>query len=793
MALADDKALVDLEWPELLEVIASHAVSSLARERVRALGPLETRDEAEVRLAILREVLALHASGAALPRRDVLAVEEAAERARRHGVLGTEDFLALLVTLSAAHDLHRFALSHAESAPLLARALEVDESVFATLRELSRTLDETGDVRDSASPSLLEARRELKKARGRLAARLAELRVRYRDVLQDDFVVEREGRSVLPVRSDAPYRVDGTVFGSSASGATLYLEPEELAPLSNQVRIAESNVLREEAKVRAELSRLVGANADEVLRAEDVAIRGDLLGTIAGYATSTKSIVLSFGEPGELALEEARHPLLVHRGVDVVPCSLRLAGGTGLVISGPNAGGKTVALKTLGLSALLMSAGLPVPVGEASRIGFFDQLFADIGDDQSLSQSLSTFSGHVERVALMLRESGPGTLVLVDELMSGTDPNEGAVLAVSVLEAFVARGATAVLTTHYEALKHHAESHPLLENAAAGFDFRTMQPTFVIDQGRPGASSALAVAERFGLPKRVTERALALLPEEEVRRRTTLLRVEQLEADLLHKTRELSASIEEQRVTERALTLEIEKTREARRSELSKEADEIRRELMLARSELKLRRKELKERDGEEVLRSTDKALDSVAAKVAFGSEVDRATRKPLPAPAARSYKINERVRVSGLSTPATVVEILPKGQLRVMAGVMKLVVSADEVAPLSGKAPPVPASPQRSPALAPTLGVPLKIQETTLDLRGVRVEEGLLRVDTFLDELLRRQESGGYVLHGHGTGAMKDAVRQHLRGHAVIVESRACERDEGGDAWTVFWLRGMN
>lgn len=806
----DTEALIqcsreDLEWPELLERIAAHAVSELGRRRVLQLTPVSEQEQAELRLAVLGEALRLHQAGFALPCGVVVDLTEALERVRRQGVFSSEELGALLQLFGVTQALVRYGASHRESAPLLARMLQAEDELWPLQHRLSSCVDATGHILDEASPALRDARRDVVVLRRQVQTRIGELISRYREALQDGYFAEREGRYVLPVRADAPYRVDGMVLGTSGSGSTLYIEPQELGALGQKLRLAEAQVEREEARILVEWSETLAPWVDELLWALDLCVRADLLSACVRFAVQTGGRVVPFDEPGCLTVVEGRHPLLACGGEEVIPQNLCVRSGQALILSGPNAGGKTVALKTLGLFALLQATGLPIPAEEGTKIGFFQQIFSDVGDDQSLAQSLSTFSGHVERMRDFLHLAHEQTLVLVDEVMSGTDPNEGAVLAIAFLEALVRRGALAVATTHYEALKLYAASHESFENAAVGFDFELMQPTFLVEQGRPGASSALVVAARHGLPPALIERAEALLPEVDAERRREQIHLEAIRAQMEREKRELQTELERQRLVRHKLELEAEKLREARRSELAKESDELRRAVKQARAELKQMRQRLQQEERERAekkdaelssasLRDWERKLDQASSLVAFGSEVEKSTRKsPGPTGKPPKFSIGQKVRVAGLNVPAEVLQILEKGQVRVVAGVMKLTVAAQELQPWKGSAPSIPAGIKASALKRPpAVEAPpqlFKSRDVSLDLRGQRVEEALSEVDSFLDELLRRQERGGFILHGHGTGVLKEVVRQHLQGHPCVKESRPAERDEGGDAWTVVWL----
>jgi len=802
-----ERSLADLEWPEVCQGIARYTLSDLGRARALDLGPTEDQEQAELRLSVLAEAMKLQKEGTPIPVGFVVDVFPTVESLRRSGVGSAEELAAIAQLLRVAGALDRYGENHDESCPLLGRVLAVSSELGPLTRQLDEAIDEGGVVRDEASPGLKEARRELRSLRAQVQKRVEELIGRYREALQDGYYAEREGRYVLPVRADAPFRVEGIVLGTSSSGSTLYVEPKELGQLGNKLRLAEVQVEREIALVLARLSEALGPHADEINWAQDVCVRADLLGACVQFSAQVKANVVPFGDPGSLCLKEARHPLLCLSGIEVVANDLRVTPDHGLVLSGPNAGGKTVALKTLGLLALMQATGLPVPAHPESRIGFFGEVLSDIGDDQSLSMSLSSFSGHVKRVRQILDDAGHGTLVLFDELMGGTDPDEGAVLAISMVDELVHAGAAVCVTTHYEPLKRHAGQVAHLENAAVGFDFEKMDPTFLVEMGRPGASSAIIVAERHGLPSSVTERALALLPDVIAQKREESLKLEEQAVTIQRERDELREARLEQDTLNRRLQAEIERTKEARRREITREGDALRAEIGDARALVRKLRGQLKTAEPNR-LRELSSDLDKASKVVALGGPVERTLRagrqdegKSL-SPA--NIHLGQKVRIKGFSSPGVVVELPRKGQIRVLIGVMKMSVSVNDLQVAGagekpGSLPGKSAKLSRKTHSIRRQGVleegslsrtpPVRSDDVVLDLRGKRVEDSLLNLDQFIDELLRRQEIGGFVLHGHGTGAMKEAVRQHLRGHACVAESRPAERDEGGDAFTLFWV----
>ncbi len=799
MTGSDIRSAQDLQWPELCSAISAYAVSEQGRLCALELKPAEDAETAQTRQAVMAEVMLLAESGFLLPAGEFKSVTESLLRVERGGLISGSEFAEVRRCLRVAQELDRFGGEHQEQAPLLGRMFVVDPDLVALRRELDLTLDDQGDVLDEASVELAQARREVRKVRDEIKSKMTELITRYREALQDGYFAERDGRYVLPVRTDAPYRVDGVVLGTSGSGSTLYVEPQELGRLGNRLRLAEGEVERIVAIILGRLCESLLPMCSEVRWAEEICTRADLLHACAAFSQRIGARVVAFDEPGKLSALAARHPLLCLQLETVVPSDLAIGPEQALVLSGPNAGGKTVALKTLGLLALMQSTGLPVPAAVESKIGYFDEVLCDIGDDQSLSMSLSTFSGHVQRVVGIIEDAGHGSLVLFDELMGGTDPDEGAVLAIATIEALVKVGASVCVTTHYEALKEQAAESSLMENGAVGFDFDRMEPTYVVTMGRPGASSALIVAGKYGLPSRIVERAEGLLPETVARERETRLAVEQFAVKIQNERNELARLQREHDELVRRLDAQLEREKKKQQQELTREGDALRTELKAARAEVRRIQASLKSA-GKGELNRLQSDLDRAARVDAVGGELHRKVRAPKPSAAsvdASRISVGAQVTVAGFSIQGEVLELPKKGMVRVMLGVMRMNVALADI--VAVKASSVQASIQnagpkkrKSNKLTLDAETPeslVKSAEITLDLRGQRVEDGLLAVDRFVDELIQHHELGGFVLHGHGTGAMKEAVRQHLRGHHLVSRSRPCDRDEGGDAHTIFWL----
>ncbi len=817
-----EKAARDLEWGELCEALARRAAGPCAASRLLTLAPASTRDEANGRATLAREALLALREGEPIPCGAVLDVAPMIERARVSGTLGGVELFAVGKALTQAREVRSFVRARGGRYPALLRELDSDEGLTSLERSILDAIEPGGRISDDASSALRGARHAVIAARRHLTEKLRHAMAAHADVLRESGPVERDGRYGLPVRADAHREVPGIVLGASATSATIYVEPPELSLVTNRVRLAEATVAREEERVLAELSHALAARAAAVQGAFEAAVRADMLASIARFGRDTGGVVLPLDEAPGLELYAMRHPLLCEQQAalpepargEVVPNDLYARPFEALVISGPNAGGKTVALKCLGLAALMGKCGLPLPVDGRSRLGFSELVLTDVGDRQSLERSLSTFSAHVASYASILAAAREGALVLLDEVAGSTDPEEGAALAVALLEALVARGASVAVTTHYERLKHLAAEDPRFSNAAVGFDFARMMPTFALRHGVAGGSAALAAALRYGLPATVVARAEELVPEESLRREVLLAELE-TEAALMR-----AARAEADRDLARAASLrdEAERERSAVRAKERKKLDDEAAELRYA---IKGARQKLRDLDG--TLREGPRAIgakdatrivDEAAKVVSLGGPVVKAARAldENSAGAASldpaALRVGMRVSVARLGQVATLVELADRGFARVQAGAFSVRVPVSELSPAprdepKGKgsrgnpereksllAPREAASPFDGGALAPTPSAALRTSDNTCDLRGLRVDEALERLDRFIDGALRAGDRVAFVLHGHGTGALRQAVREHLALSEHVGERRPANLDEGGDAFTVFWLR---
>ncbi|MBX7194394.1 MAG: endonuclease MutS2, partial [Sandaracinaceae bacterium] len=538
-AAAVDKTLRDLEWERLVRAVASRCRGPLStRLGVEEALPLAASvDEARAWMSETEEALRARRDGEPLPLDGIRDVRGALARVVLLGVLDGPELAHVRSTLGSARVLRRHLAARKQRFPRLFARCALDPSLDALEQEIAACIEPGGTIADHASPELRRLRTEVANLRARIVARLEQMLLEHEAVVSDRFLTQREGRYVIPVRTDAHDKIPGIVHGTSSSGATAFVEPRAIVEQQNRLTLAIAEMEREEQRILAQLSELVRERAPELSAALDALDLADLRDASAKLADDLRAWPPEIVEEPRIALCDGRHPLLLLDGVAVVANDVAIEGGRALVLSGPNAGGKTVALKLLGMVALMARAGLPTPAQEGAKVGFFETVLSDVGDEQSMQKNLSTFSAHVRSMARTLDLAGPHSLVLLDEVATGTDPGEGAALACAIVDSLCRRGAAVGVTTHYEPLKAMALSDARFRNASVGFDVATMSPTFHVRMDVPGASSALAVAARFGLDPLVIERARELLPEQ-ARTFDALVRKLEGEHDAVRHTRE---------------------------------------------------------------------------------------------------------------------------------------------------------------------------------------------------------------------------------------------------------------
>jgi DNA mismatch repair protein MutS2 len=706
-------------------------------------------------------------------------------RAARGGRLEPVQLVDIATTLEAAS---RLATALADDRRPLLRGLARDIVALPHVRStIERSIDPSGEILDTASPELGGLRAAVRVAYDRLRRRLDGLvGGELAGALQEPIVTLRNGRYVVPIKAEARGRVKGVVHDASSSGQTLFVEPLVIVELGNAWREAQAAVEEEEERILDALSLLVGSNAEQLRGTLNALARFDLWTAKALLAAELDGVRPTRTE-GIVELLDARHPGLTGR---VVPIDVRLGDGyAALVITGPNTGGKTVALRTTGLLALMHQAGLHVPAAPGSRLPVFGDVLADIGDEQSIAQSLSTFSSHMRAIVRMVGPAGPGTLVLLDELGAGTDPTEGSALAQAILDHLIRAGALVVATTHYAELKAYAHTTDAARNASVEFDLETLSPTYRLTIGLPGRSQAFAIAERLGMPTEIVADARSRLSESQRTFEATLARIVESES-------ESSAALERAAVAERravdALRAAQEERSRARREraaierEARLEADRLLDEL---RTDVESARR-LIER-GTVTSQNLDASLTAAETRrAAFG-----ATEVVIPSePAAtrRTWRVGDRARSRSGGWEGRVAAIDRDGRRATLeSGAMRIAVDVVELEPVaSSPGSTTGVAGAASVAGSTRLGLErARAISDSLDIRGARVDEALETLDRYLDDATLAGLSTVTIVHGVGTGALRDAVRRYAASHPSVRAARPAQPGEGGDGATIISL----
>ncbi len=797
-----------LEFDAVLEQIAGYTQSPLGGDATRALKP-DPAGAAD-RLAEVAEMRELCTTRGYLPCGRAEAIGDVTERAAVEGVvLDGIELARIRRTAGVIEAMRRHLVADRERWPRLVELVAPVPSLQSLIEQLDTLIDDDGELRDDASPELQRIRRAFQSARRSARDRLERMtrEPRIAEALQEPIVTERGGRLVLPVRAGQRDRVRGVVHDTSSSGQTLFIEP--LAAVEEQNRLAELK-----GQERDEIRRLLAEATAHVrvassgLAAGCIALaRADSLQGISRWAQDNDAVAPRHCDNG-LRLRGARHPLL--EAEIAVPLDLELdAGARALVITGPNTGGKTVTLKTVGLAVLLAQSGVPVVAADA-MLPAFSRVHADIGDEQSLAASLSTFSGHLQNISAFLADCPPGALVLMDELGTGTDPAEGAALGIALVEAFVAAGALVIASTHHDALKVFAQRTDGIVNAAMEFDAETLAPTYRLKVGRPGRSNALDIATRLGLQAEIVDRARALLADDAVELDSVLRELETQEREL-----ERAHGVLQTRRGEIEVEVTAAKEEAAARAEAYRDAQRAAREAveeavrdLRSRGEDRLRKLDERQPAASERMRADRKAafaattgelrreaLDKLAKARRSKPAPTEATERPPrpdasaeapPAPAQPTLPLRRgvTVRVEPFGTIGKVLQDWePGGNKKVEVDVAgkRLVVARPNVVPEA----PDTAHPR------PTRHVHRRRKEISadLDLHGMRVDEALAVVDRHIDDAILAELFVVRFIHGVGTFRLRDAIREHLRDRPEVASLASADPFSGGEGVTVVTL----
>ncbi len=792
----DEHALRTLEFDKILARLARKTSFSAGRELALALRPSAERTGALHRQRLTAEARRLRELKPRTGLDGARDVRELAGKAALGGVLEPAELLDVASLLTAAREAHQTISRLAGPLPLLAEIAGRILPQQRILDEIERSVNARAEVTDAASPMLGVLRRDIRTAHDRLYSRLQEILSGgvAKGWVQEPIVTLRDGRYVIPVKADFRGQLKGVVHDVSSSGATVFVEPLAVVELGNQWRELQLEEQREVERVLRRLSAEVGAAVEAIVASVEALAEIDLALACARLGDEIGAPELPRGDgeeawlteaPGELHLLNARHPLL---SGNVVPVTITVGGGYRvLLITGPNTGGKTVALKTAGLLSLMAAAGLPVPADRESRVPVFASVYADIGDEQSIEQSLSTFSSHMTHIIRILREAAPESLVLLDELAAGTDPTEGAALARAVLEELLRIGCATAATTHHGELKAFAHTTDGIVNGSVEFDPATLAPTYRLTIGLPGRSNALAIAERLGLPKDIIASAREALGEEHVRVETLLTDIERerREAEAARRS-EVLARKEAEDIRAR-LEQKLETIEEERARVISRAVEEVERELSETRKALEETKREVERQRVEAAARKLEQARTRAEeAKTGIQKRAPRPRRKkaatPLGPPPSE-IRPGDLVWIAGMERFGEALSMPSEGEVEIRLGPLHSRIRLEQVERVQR---PHSRGASRSEVVAPE---PPPQVAAEIEVRGQTVDEALPVIEQYLDDAFRAGISTARVVHGKGTGILRSEIRKLLAKHPLVREFESAPQHEGGDGVTVVRL----
>lgn len=782
-----DKNYRALELDKILEMVANETTGEDAAEQARKIKPVFTAAEARYLLEETDAAFVLMAKFGAPSFYGLKNVTNALRRAQAGGGLGFRELLDIAGTLRAIRSLSQWhgkseGMQNALSGrfTILAPNKYLEEKIFTCI------LNEE-EMADGASPALASIRRKIRNASARARDQLDKLihSQSHQKHLQESIVTQRGGRYVVPVKAEFRSEIPGLVHDTSGSGATVFIEPMSVVEANNEIRVLQADEQDEIHRILLELSGEAGEFADSAIESYEYAVQLNVIFAKAQVAYRMKAVVPEIDERGRTVLQQARHPLIDKEKVVPTDISLGESFDT-LIITGPNTGGKTVALKTLGLLTLMAMCGLMIPAGDHSRVAVYRHILADIGDEQSIEQSLSTFSAHMTNIIHILELAGEHSLVLLDELGAGTDPVEGAALAAAIIEELRLKGAKLACTTHYAELKAYALQTEGVENGCCEFDVATLRPTYRLLIGIPGKSNAFAISSRLGMEERIVDRARALVSQESRAFEQVVGRLEESRRKMENEMESIRASsLQAQKSAQQAETAKAQAEEQAK-----KEIDRARQEAALIVQKTRQQADALLN-ELDELRRRKNKALSAEEkARLRSGMNSLETLSDPVRKRSNEGYTLprdlvpGDNVLIFDLDKNATVLEAPKDGTVLVQAGIIKTRVELGNLRLLGEK------QKQKQKGRTVTRSISSAETSSSLDLRGMNTEEALLEVDSFLDRVSRMNLSQATIIHGKGTGVLRTAVQQHLRKCPQVKSFRLGVYGEGESGVTIVELK---
>ncbi len=780
-----ETSLKVLEYNKIIKLLTAKAGSSLGKEKIINLLPSSNYKIIEESLNETAEALLITTVSDNIPLGGIRDLKIILKKANIGAMLEANEFLNIAGTLSAAKKIKKFFKELDLEATLLKTWAAKIEVLTQLEQQIENSIDEHGNLLDSASVELGKLRREIRTSQLKIKEKLdAILRSsEYQKYFQDSLVTLRGDRYVIPIKQEYRQFFPGIVHDQSSSGATLFIEPMSIIDLNNTVKELMANE-------KHEIERILKALAVQVLKYEqqirlDMEILGhfDFVFAKAKFALEFQASRPEINNAGLVELKQARHPLIPPE--KVVPIDILLGKDFSiLLITGPNTGGKTVTLKTLGLFVLMAQAGLFIPAQAGSKLPVYNNVFADIGDEQSIEQSLSTFSSHMTKLIRILDVIKTGDLFLVDEIGSGTDPQEGAALAMAILDVVQEAGIATVATTHYSELKSYAYNRCGVENASVEFDINSLRPTYKLLIGIPGSSNAFSISTKLGLSTKIIDKANEFLSKEHLQFEYVLAEMEKQKLMYAELNEDLAKREAEIVVLEQRLKNEKENINDRKNRIITKAEEEKANIIRKTKREVEQIISELKEQFDDHGMKERQRAIEAARKELKEKTKIITPEEyKSMPALEIDKVKIGDSVFVTTLNAKATVIEIKGKSIL-VELGLMKTMVSSDVCRKTSTDNKSVITKPKKI-----SLN---KIQEVqpTIDIRGVNVQEGEDILNKYLDDVILCGLTRILVIHGKGTGALKKGIRNFLQNHSCVEKIEIAELNEGGDGATVVFMK---
>ncbi len=789
----NDKSIKILEYNKIIEMLKTGAASEMTRQVISELKPLTDIYEIRRLLQQTTEAVKVIMIRGNPPMSAFYDIAPALMRARKGGTLTMQQLLQISYNMRTAGAMSAFLEKDLTDIPALDAIREVISVNRALENEITRCILSEDEMADTASPELRSIRRSIVRQNEAIRAKMSHMlgSAENKTLLQDSIVTMRDGRYVIPVKQEYRSRFPGIVHDQSATGATLFIEPQVIVNMNNELKQLFLDEKKEIDRILAELSGRVAENYHGLYNNQKLLVELDYIFAKGRLSLSYRGEEPHISEEGILDLKQARHPLLDQKKAVPINASLGKTYST-LIITGPNTGGKTVTLKTAGLLSMMAASGLHIPASSESIIPVFEDIFADIGDEQSIEQSLSTFSSHMNNIVNIVDRAGPGCLVLLDELGAGTDPTEGAALAIAVLEKLRANGALIFATTHYTELKKYAISTAGVQNASMEFDVETLSPTYRLTIGTPGKSNAFEISRKLGLSESIIDKARELLEGRDIEFEDVIAALE-----------DDRKKAEEERDQAIALNIAMKKQKqelEKREAEIKQKKSEI---LAKAREEAREIVREAKDttREVQKELRELNR-IDSIAERNRVFDEGRRKVRnlegryrektvkqvnsRPVK---ASDLKIGNRVKVLSLDQNGEITSLPDdKGNVTVQMGILKATVNIRDIMLIDDIKKPKPAPKQRN--YSSMYQAKAMNMSTTINVRGQSLDDAVMNVDKYLDDAFMAGLKEVTVIHGRGEGILRTGLQQMMKRHRHVKDFRKGAYNEGGDGVTIVQLK---